>query len=190
MHKRQAAQTLGEVERLRRQARGDLQAFWFPLVVFGGLTLASAGVVLLAGPAALGLYWACAGPVGGAATGWHYYRRERELGLQGPAVPYGVTAAGILLGCFVVAGAGSAAGSEAAVVVGPPLVISAGYLVFARLERSLTLAALAAGLGAVPIGLWAVSADAHRTVLVAALAYGAVFLVSGLAYRRVQRASR
>lgn len=178
-----AEETLREVERLRHQTRTGLGAFWFPLVLFGALSLASAAVAPLAGGEALGVYWAIAGPLGGIAISAYYYRRERTIGVQRPAAPYVVTAVGIIVGTFVVSGIASTLGYAAAAAAAPAIVVSVGYVAFAWLERSGGLAAIAAVLAALAAILWASRLDADALAIVLALAYGAVWLATGVAYR-------
>src|SRR6185295_5042421 len=93
-----AANVLRHIESVGRQTRDLLRAFWFPLVVFGAITLASA-LVQLAWPGAwVGLFWAVTGPLGGMAVGRFYRARELRLGLSRPALPYILTAVGIFVG--------------------------------------------------------------------------------------------
>lgn len=183
---REAADTLAEVALLQRRARTDLTSLWFPLTLFGALTLSGGVVALLAGAHALGSYWAVAGPLGGIATGVHSWRRERELGLEGPALPYVLTGAAILLGCFVTGGLGAASARYVVAAAGPPLVVAAGLLMFAWLERSRVLAVLASGLAAVCLGLVAAGLDAQAISVVAALVSGAGLLATGLLARRTE----
>ena len=178
-----AAETLEKIDGVRRQTRADLRAFWFPLVVFGSLTLGSAAVVPAAGGDAVGLYWAIAGPAGGVATGWYYYRHQQRTGVEGPAAPYVATGLAILVGALLAGGLGSASASELAAAVGPTMVVSAGYFVFARLERSVVLAALAAGLGALAVAVGLSGMDGEPATVVLALCSGAASLLIGLFYR-------
>lgn len=168
MEQRLAAGTLDQLTDVRRSARTDLQAFWFPLVVFGSLTILSAGVVVAAGVEALSAYWPLAGVAGGALTSWHYHRREQRLGLQGPAAPYIATAGAILVGAMLAGALGSRVGPGLAGAVGPALVVAAG------------LAAVLLALG-VAVALWGPDVEAATVVL--AVSSGAVLLATGLAQR-------
>ncbi|MDQ3569989.1 MAG: hypothetical protein M3396_05060 [Actinomycetota bacterium] len=176
-----AAETLERLQGVRNAARSDLQAFWFPLVVFGGLTLVSAAVVVLVGPDALGAYWPVAGPVGGCLTGWYYYRRGHRMGLEGPAAPYVVTAVAILVGAMLAGALGSQWGSGMTAAVGPTMVVAAGYFVFAWLERSTILVALAAVLCFLALGVTISGMEAEAGTVVLALASGTASLGIGLA---------
>jgi len=108
---------LGEVERLRRQARSARHAYWFPLVVFGLLSCASApfyiqpppragvfsgsGPFLLAFggfpsaglPGYLACYWLAAIAAGLTLTGLWYRWHGRKVGVVTPSRGYLITAA-------------------------------------------------------------------------------------------------
>ena len=182
-----AAETLQQVEGARRRTRSDLTAFWFPLVLFGALTLVSAPVAVLSNAATLGAYWAVAGPVGGIATGWYYWRREQRLGVEGPALPYVATAVAVLVGALLAGGIGAASGSELASGAGPNLVVAAGLLVFAWLDRSAAVAALGGGLAGLVVVMAAAGVDPEVLVIVLALAFGTPSVLIGLTSRRGAR---
>jgi hypothetical protein len=175
---RDAADVLRHVESVQRQTRSLLQAFWFPLVVFGALTLASAVVQWVWSGPAVGIYWAVAGLAGGIAVSLYYRSRELRLGLSTPAAPYILTAAGMMAGAFVLPAVTS--GDVQQVV--STFAVAAGYLVFAWLDRSRTLAGLAAVMAVVPV-LVLVSGVDHPGAVNAA-AVGALTLGAGLASRR------
>ena len=105
---------LGEVSRLRRQARATRHAYWFPLVLFGLLTCASVpfyvqptpqGAFFARGPFFpvlggirgqgwrdyLAYYWLGALVVGLVATGLWYRRHGRKVGLVTPSRGYLIT---------------------------------------------------------------------------------------------------
>jgi hypothetical protein len=105
------ADLLGEMKALRRRVRAARHAYWFPLVLFGLLTLASAPFYILPGYQAggvvatqgapplpmlggfpgvtvqryLGYYWLAALLVGLLLTLLWYRRNARRVGLQTPA---------------------------------------------------------------------------------------------------------
>jgi hypothetical protein len=104
---------LDDVSALRRRTRTDRHAYWFPLLLFGVLTLAALplyvdksfacpdgevcavgstrgrvaldaiGGSIIAGNAALGWYWLGALLGGGLATVWWYRWHARRRGVQG-----------------------------------------------------------------------------------------------------------
>ena len=187
MQAQEASEALQLIERLQRRTRATLRVVWFPLVVFGTLFLASAPLLWLASGPAVGAYWAVAGSAGGVTVGRYYQHRERDLGLEGPWVPYFITGLGILAGCFSVVALGKALDSEMTVAVGPCLVVSAGYVVFAILDRSAVLGGVAVGLAVVSLGLAATGWEARQVGAALAVIYGGTFLATGLACRRRER---
>jgi hypothetical protein len=190
MQPQQAVEALAEVDRIRRRTQATLHTFWFPLVLWGALMLTSVPVVaVLAGPS-IGVYWALAGPLGGIVTGWYYQRRERQLGVESRPGPYVAGMLGIMVGAFAAGFGGGALGLEMVAAVGPLVWISVAWLWFAWLERSLLLAGEAAGLAALAIGLWVAGADPQQASLVGTVAYGTVFLLTGLAYGLAARIQR
>lgn len=185
----EAARTLQDIERLQSKTRADLRSFWFPLVLFGTLSLLAAGVVMVAGGPVQGIFWMVAGPGGGALTAWHYSRRERRLGVRGPAAPFIMVGIGIMAGAFGAGALGSMLGADIVSAVGPPVMVSIGYLVFAWLERSPLLAACAAGLGALAVGLGVINPGPEHAALILALAFGIVLLTTGAFLRLTERES-
>ena len=173
-----AADVLDHVESLERRTRSLLQAFWFPLVVFGALTMASAVVQWVWPGPAVGVYWAAAGLLGGAAVGRYYHARELRLGLSTPATPSLLTAAGLVAGAFLLP---AITNGDLQQVVST-FAVAAGYLVFACLDRSRTLAGLAVVMAVVPVLVLASGVDHPGAVNAAAV--GAVTLVTGFASRR------
>lgn len=171
------------MQHVRRSARSDLRAFWFPLVLFGFITLVSGAVVARAGSEALALYWPVLGTAGGVLTGWYYARREQVMGLKGPSAPYIATAVAMMVGAMLAGLLGAQYGSGLGGAVGPTMVVGAGYLAFARLERSTALAALAAVMLALAAGVAAWGMDPEPATVVLALTTGTASLLTGLVHR-------
>ncbi len=113
MERPEAAEMLYTAGRAHRRARRARQAFWFPLVLFGTITLAStplyranaapgwhviarplgpaslsAGAYLLANPALVSLFWLIALPLGYVATVAYYRHRARRQGIASPVRAY------------------------------------------------------------------------------------------------------
>ena len=174
------AGTLDQLDEVKRRTRADLRVFWFPLVLFGGLTLVSAGVIVLFDDRALGVYWPLAGPLGGIATSWYYHRHERSVGVERWAAPHVATAVLIVVGASLAGGVGSATDAPLLAAVGPYLVVAAGYLVFAWLERSTHVAAVALALGGLAAVLGVAGFEAEAAALTLALLGGALLLGTGL----------
>jgi hypothetical protein len=179
-----AHDTIQEVGRVQRRTRASLDGLWFPLVLFGVLTILSAGVVAVLDEAALALYWLVAGIGGGAACAWHAWRQEQSTGVGRSGTPYAVTAGLLIVGAL---GMG-ALGSGDLQIAGPPLAISLAYLVFAYLERSVALAVTAIALGVLAVTL--TLSDVAQPTLWLAVGYGTAFLAFGLVARRRPAAGR
>jgi hypothetical protein len=168
-------QTLPDVARVRARTRSALNALWFPSVAFGGLTVASAAVAFLWGGEVLGWYWPFAAILGTALTSWFFSVRERHAGVTSRARPYLLTG-GLMLVTAMTLGA---LGTETVRVVGPPLVVSGGCLMFAAMSRSRWLAVVALGLGGVTLALGGMPG----AVWVIPLVYGSAFVVAGILAR-------
>jgi hypothetical protein len=187
MHPEQAVQTVQQVERLRRETHSTVHDLWFPCALFGSLMLLSAGILATAGGPAVGLYWAVAGPLGGIATGEYYRRRERRLGVEGPALAYILTGVAIMVGCFLTGGIGGATDRDMLAGAGTLLVISAGALVLGLLARTASMAVGAVVLAALVVAMWAAGVEPRVIGPLGTAVYGGAALAAGLAYRSSHR---
>jgi hypothetical protein len=124
-----AEELLSDLDRLRREARAARHAYWFPLVLFGLLTCASAPFYLSgAGPGApgptitrlsappsllggempgrngvlLGWYWLLALIAGYLLTYAWYRRHTRRVGLRAPARAFTITGIVMVTVAFLV----------------------------------------------------------------------------------------
>jgi hypothetical protein len=179
-HRAQANELIVEVDRVRRQTRARASVMWFPLLLFGALTLVSAVVVARYGGPALGPYWIVAGPTGGIATGIVAWRRGSRVGAVVPSGPYLAVAGFVLTGASLLGWAGDAMGAQVVSAVGPSLVVAIGYLLFARLERSRALTLVAVGLAVLTVATLATGLEPERLVATLAVLHGAVFVATGL----------
>lgn len=184
MKQEQAAELLREVRILRQRTRESLWGLWFSCVVFGVLSVASAGVALTLPSPAMGAYWLGAVPLGMILIGRHQRRSGEKFGFEPGAIPrVAVTAvAVIVVGCAVTGGLGGALGADRLAAMGPPLCVSAGYLIFARMFRDATFGILAAILGLLAVVLGLTLTPVTATAVLAFL-YGATFIVTGLRLR-------
>ncbi len=189
MQQQDAVDLLDQVARVRRRTRRTLGALWFPLVLFGSLTLLSGLVSWRVGAEALGAYWLVAAPVGSVATSLFYRRRERRVGLEMPTRPALLAVAVIVLGAFGSGALGGALGAETLSAVGPPLFVSAGYLLFAQIEGSPLLGGVAAALAVTALGVAVAGTAPADAATLLAVVYGVTFLLTGLAFR-MERAGR
>jgi hypothetical protein len=109
--------------------------------LFGVLALVSVPVAEGWSWTAVAALWLVGAPLATLATALWYRSRAIEIGVSVNPRPYVITAVAILVGCTATGMAGRGGPVSYA---GPLLVIGLGYLVFARLDRSL----LGAGFGA------------------------------------------
>lgn len=177
------AETLRDIESIRIRTQQQLNHFWFPLMLFGALSIVSAVVGAAYGGPAVGMFWLVAGPLGGAATGLYYHKRESRLGVETNPVPWIATAAGIMVGCFATGFGGGALDMPALSTLGPLLSIAAGYLIFGRLARSMAISLSAAFLALAVLVMWLLGTPEVTSQIGAAL-YGALTFVIGLVSRR------
>ncbi len=175
------AATLKEVDEVRRRTRATVHPAWFPMLLFGLFGLASAPFCAIDDGAGQGWFWAVAGPLGGVLTARHYHRRGMSTGACVRGGPYWAVAAAIIAGAWLAGTSGSPRVESA----GPMIVVAVGYLIFARLERSVpvavcavVLAAAAAAVGLAGIG--------DRCVILS-LTFATVFVATGILLRRNER---
>jgi hypothetical protein len=136
-----ADRLLGATRAAGRRTHSILAANSFPMILFGVLALASAPVAEAWSWPAIAVLWLVGAPLASVATGLWYRSRELEHGVAANTLPFIATAAFVVVGATVLGIAGRGGPLSYA---GPLVVIGLGYLVFARLERSAPVAALAA----------------------------------------------
>jgi hypothetical protein len=143
MDRANAEQLIGAVKEQRLRARKVVGAYWFPMVLFGCIALVAAITLELGAPERILALWIVAAPAGIVATSIYYGLRTHRIGLSAPALPFILTGLGIAVGASFLGWLGR---DSAIGYAGPILVIGAGYLVFAWLERSLLAGAFAVAL--------------------------------------------
>jgi hypothetical protein len=210
MQVNEAMEMLVSAQTQRRRARADLRAEWFPLLVFGVLTLVSAP--LYAQQLAFGgwafpwvyLYWLVAGSLGYVAVARYYRRREAELGIGSSIAPYVLVGLGLFLFTFgllnpllfAVPFAGLALLTFPVWLIpgfAPIVAIGAGLLVLAWVERSPSLAVFGASFSVVATlsGLYFFDNRLYFAAwyqsIVDVTALGLILLSAGFIYRVVGR---
>jgi hypothetical protein len=145
---------LDEMAELRRNARADRQAYWFPLILFGALIagatpwyiersfplIAGGAVTVGRGPHA-GAYWLPALLFGAVVTGAWYHWRGRRAGVESRSAAAIGTAALVVV-AFTIVDESPIGWHLWPVTINnmtPLLVIAVGLLVLAALERSVLL---------------------------------------------------
>ena len=133
---------LGTTRAAGRRTRSILGANSFPMILFGLLALGSAPIAEAWSGPAVAVWWLVGAPLASVATALWYRSRELDHGVAANSWPFIATAIGIIVCATAlgILGGGSALG-----YAGPLFVIGLGYLVFARLERSVPAAAMAVG---------------------------------------------
>ncbi len=179
-----ADRLIGVTHAAGRRTRSILAANSFPMILFGVLALASAPVAEVWSWPAIAVLWLVGAPLASVATGLWYRSRELEQGVAANASPFIATAVCIVIGATALGIAGRGGPLSYA---GPLFVIGFGYLVFARLERSAPVAAMAVGVLVSAIAL-ALLRPAHAyTVGIVIFGVGSVLLgvVSLVRERRI-----
>lgn len=179
-----ARAALEQVDRLRSDARADLSAFWFPLVLFGALTVLSALPAARGDGTGVAIFWAFAGPLGGIAVGMYSYWHEQRVGLSRPPAPFIVTAGALLVAAFALPAVTSGRLQE----VVSAFAVAGAYLVFARLERSVVLVGVSVVMATVPA--LALASSLEHPGAPTAAATGVILLATGLATRSRQQNRR
>jgi hypothetical protein len=180
MNSQDAAAVLADTRSIRERTRITMHAVWFPCLLFGALALLGSAASRRYGGAALGAFWLVAAPVGIVATSLYYRRREHRVGLEGPVLPTLVGVAVIVIGCFATGFGGGALGAPTLSAAGPPLAISAGYLIFAWIYRSAVVAVMALALAGLDVRLILAGATPDTVATVMSAAFGLAFVGIGV----------
>lgn len=183
MEQREALALLDQVRETRRRTKAQVGGLWFPLILFGGLSLLSTP---LNGPS-LGVYWAVAAPIGVALNAAFYCRRERAVGIESRLGPIIVATAVIVVGTAVTGSVGGALGAEMVAAAGPTFAVSIGLAMFARITHSDHLAALALGMATLAGALVIFGVAAAATASILAAGTGAASMLVGLLLLRLER---
>jgi hypothetical protein len=173
MERANAEQLIGEVEKQRSRARKALGGYWFPLVLFGSLALVAALTLELGARERVLALWIVAAPAGIVATSIYYGRRAHRVGLSAPPMPFILTGLGIALGASVLGWLGRATPIGYA---GPMLVIGAGYLAFAWLQRSRLAGVFAAALVVVAVCMYLIHPPHGVSLSLAFLGLGSLLV--------------
>jgi hypothetical protein len=173
MERVNAEQLIGEVEEQRGRARKGLGGYWFPLMLFGSLALVAALTLELGAPERILALWIVAAPAGIIATSIYYGRRARRIGLSAPPMPFILTSLGIAVGASLVGWLGRHTPIGYA---GPLLIIGAGYLLFAWLQRSRLAGTFAAALVVVAVFLYLIHPAHGLSLSLAFLGLGSLLV--------------
>jgi hypothetical protein len=180
--RREAAEALDEIVRLRGRTRRSLGMPWFPLTCFGAVTMLSAPLVAAAGTITLIPLWLVGGTAGMLLTARYYRRRGQRLGVTGVGWRLGAAAAAMIVLGLSAGVTGGMAGGQAAGLLAPVVMVVAGYLALGWLQHNLmpSLAILPAA------ALAAVLILHHAAPWLVELAFGSAMATAGVGLRAVE----
>jgi hypothetical protein len=175
-------ESLAFSEYARKRTRDDMGRPWLALVLLGTLSVASLSLTDAA-PTPTGLFWVFAGPLGAGAIALYAYRRNRSSGLDSSPVAY----VAITLGLIILSYAAAKIAFTFQIPVfgrgGPPLVVAAGYLALAWIERSWLVAAVSLALIAVTVAIIGLDLSPQQSKALMYGLYGVAFLAVGFNLR-------
>jgi hypothetical protein len=182
LSRRQAAEALGEIERLRRRTRRSLGMPWFPLTCFGAVTILSAPLVAAAGTITLIPLWLAGGAAGMMLTRRYYRRRGQRLGVTGRGWRLGAAAGAMIVLGLLAGVAGGVAGGQSAGLLAPVVTVVAGYLALGWLEHNLMPSLAIAPAAALAVVLIV----CHLAPWIVELAFGAAMATAGVGLRLIE----
>lgn len=172
----QTAGTLDALDLARERTRSVLDRGWFAFVVWGVVVLVSAPVQLWLADAAIGAYWIVAAFGAAVVTSRWFIRQSVADGIEPRhRTLYIVVLFSIMIGCFATGAAGDGGTLTA---VGPPLILSAGLLVLALVDRDPAVAVCASLITIGTLVIWAVGPV--EMAFWSALSEGTILLAAGI----------
>lgn len=182
MNVTEARENLAFSEQARKRARDDIGRPWVALVVLASLSVASLSLAADAS-APTSLFWVIAGPMGAGVIALYSYRRNRAGGIDSSPVAYVAITLGLLILSYAVGTFAFALHVPALGRVGPALVVAAGYLLLARIERSWMVATVAIALVAVAVAVVGFDLSSQQSKALLFVLYGVTFLTVGFSMR-------
>src|SRR5437762_2648281 len=144
----QAREALAYSEHARRRARDNIGRPWLPLVLLASFSVASVSLTD-AVRTPTGLFWVLVGPLGAGAIALYFQRRNRASGIESDPLAYVAITAGLLILAYAAGKVAFAFGLPVIARIGPALVVAAGSLALAWIERNGLVAAVAFALAAI-----------------------------------------
>ncbi len=155
------------------------------MVLFGVVTMISAPLIVVAGTAVLAPLWLVGGAAGMVLARRHSRRRAQRHGVTGHGRRVWGVAVAMSVVCVAAGVVGGITSGLPAGVVGPIIVVGAGYLALGWLQRDLVPtmaiapgAALAVTFAAVGLNAWMIE-----------LTFGTGLVVAGIVLRSAEPAS-
>lgn len=165
----------------RHRARRDVGLSWLPILLYVAFAVVAIALPRYAGQGQF--LWVVAAPLIAGLAALYAYRQGREQGIEGRPLAWVVIPFGLLALAFALGTLAFRFGQPGIARFLPSLVVAAGYLVFAYLERNLIIAAAGAIVLLATYGMVMFKGDPELSQAVLAL----VYLVAILAARVGQR---
>lgn len=172
----QTAGTLDALDLARARTRSVLDRGWFAFIVWGVVVLVSAPVQLWLADAAIGGYWMVAAIGAAIVTSRWFIRQSVADGIEPRhRTFYIVVLFAIMIGCFATGAAGDGGTLTA---VGPPLILSAGLLLLAYVDRDPAVVLCALLITAATLVIWGI--EPAEMAFWSAFAEGTLLLATGV----------
>jgi hypothetical protein len=182
MNVNEARESLAFSNYARRRAREDMARPWLPLVLLGSLSVASLSLTdAAAGPTVL--FWVFVGPLAAGAIALSAYRRNRSRGIDTSPAAYVAITLGLIILSYAAAKIAFAFQIPMFGRGGPALIVAAGYLALAWVERSWMVAAVSLALVAVTVAIVGLGLDPQESKALMFALYGVAFLAVGFNMR-------
>lgn len=178
----EARESLAFSEYARSRARDDLGRPWRALVLLGTISVASLALTNAA-VTPVGLFWVFAGPIAAGLVALYAYRRNRTLGIDNGPLAYVAISVGLLILAYAAGKIAFAFHIGELGRAGPALVVAAGYLALAWIERSRMVGAVALALIAITVATIGLGLSALQSNALLFALYGITLVAVGLSMR-------
>ncbi len=177
----QARESLLFADNARHRARRDVGLSWLPILLY--VAFAVVGIALPRYGGQGQFLWVVGAPIVAGLAALYAYRYGRDRGIEGRPLAWVVIPFGLLTLAFALGALAFRLGQPGIARFLPSLVVAAGYLAFAYVERNLIIAAAGAGVLLATFGMVMFKGDPELSQAVLAL----VYLLALLAARIGQR---
>lgn len=179
----EAAELLESVEAAREAAEQRMGAYWFPLVVVGGLMVATSWFFAVWDGAAVAIFWLVVAPFALFAVKRYERVQLRASGAVRDRRTHLMVAGGFIAACVVLGAIGGATGEPDLINYGPLFGVAVVYAVLAWRHRSPRLAAWAVGVSAFALASPHIFSSLDDPARVLALVVGANLVIEGVGER-------
>jgi hypothetical protein len=178
----EARESLAFSSYARKRAREDMARPWLALVLLGSLSVATLSLTDAA-TAPTGLFWVFAGPLGAGAIALYASRRNRSSGIDSSPLAYVAITLGLIILSYAVAKIAFLFGIPVFGRGGPALIVAAGYLALAWIERSWIVATVSLALVAVTVAIIGLDLSPQASKALMFALYGVALLAVGFNMR-------